>query len=161
MGSPISPFITNMFMEEFKVKAICSTPNHCLWFRYVDDTFVIQQAEHSNQFPQHINSQDPHIQFTMKTPRKMVPYLSWIPLFPWHLTTSVYRKPTHMDQYLHWDSSHNLLVKYSIYNTLAHRARVVYTSQPALKQEEDHIRKALLSCSSPMGPKQSPHQIQA
>ena len=34
--------------------------------------------------------------------------------------------------------------KYSICNTLAHGARVVCTSQSALKQEEDDIRQALL-----------------
>ena len=38
----------------------------------------------------------------------------------------------------------SLTVKYSIYNTLAHRARVVSTSQPGSKQEEEHIRQACL-----------------
>ena len=65
------------------------------------------------------------------------------------LKTLVCRKPTKMDQYLHWDSNHNLSAKYSIYGTLAHRAKVVCTSQPTLKQEEDHIRQALLRCSFP------------
>ena len=37
-----------------------------LWLRYVDDTFVIQEAKHSQQLPQHINSQDPHIQFIIE-----------------------------------------------------------------------------------------------
>ena len=70
MGSPISPLLANLFMEEFEVKAINTTPTPHLWLRYVDDTFVIQQAEHSHQLLQHLNSQDPHIQFTMEDPNQ-------------------------------------------------------------------------------------------
>ena len=42
MGSPISPLIVNLFMEEFEVKALSSCPHPpSLWIRFVDDTFVI------------------------------------------------------------------------------------------------------------------------
>ena len=54
-----------------------------------------------------------------------------------------------MDQYLHWNSNCNLPAKYIVYNTLAHRARVVCTSQPGIKQEKDDIRQALLKCNYP------------
>ena len=48
MGSPISPLMANIFMEEFEVKALQSLPNPpSLWLRFVDDTFVINKAEHS------------------------------------------------------------------------------------------------------------------
>ena len=65
------------------------------------------------------------------------------------IITSVYRKRTHTDKYLKWHSNHNLPAKYSIYNILAHRARVVCTSQLGLKQEEDYISHALLRCNYP------------
>ena len=69
MGCPISPLIAHLFIEEFEVKALSSAPHppH-LWLRYVDNTFVIQEAEHSQQLLQLINTQDPHIQFTMEEP---------------------------------------------------------------------------------------------
>ena len=41
------------------------------------------------------------------------------------ILTTVYRKPTHTDQYLHWDNNHFITAKNSVYNTLAHRAKVV------------------------------------
>ena len=69
-GSPISPLVASLFMEEFKVKAINTAPNPprlCLW--HVDDTFVTQQGEHSHQFLQHINSMNQHIQFTTENPK--------------------------------------------------------------------------------------------
>ena len=62
MGSPISTLVASLFMEAFVSKAICTAHNPPrFWLRYVNNTFVFQQAENSQQFLQHINSIDPHI----------------------------------------------------------------------------------------------------
>ena len=51
MGFLISTLIANLFTEQSESKAFNFTPNPLrLWLRYVDDNFVIQQAEHSHQF---------------------------------------------------------------------------------------------------------------
>ena len=48
MGSTISPIVTYLFMEEFESKTISTVPNLSrLLFRYVDDSSVFQQVEHS------------------------------------------------------------------------------------------------------------------
>ena len=71
MGCPTGPLVTNVFMEEFDVKAISSaTCLPHLSFRFVDNTFIIQQVKHSQQLLKHINSLDPHIQFTTEDPNK-------------------------------------------------------------------------------------------
>ena len=106
MGSPISPLIANLFMEEFEVKALSSCPHPpTLWLRFVDDTFVIIKTE---QLLQHINSQDHHIQFTVEEPSQQgpLPFLDTLATIEPNNTfsTSVYRNCTHTDQYLHWDT---------------------------------------------------------
>ena len=63
--------------------------------------------------------------------------------------TTVYRKPTHTDQYLHWDSSHFITAKNSAYNTLAHRAKVVSSPTENLSKEMEHLNKALKDCHFP------------
>ena len=140
VGSPINSLMINLFMEEFEVKAINCAPSPCLWIRFVDDTIIIQQAEHTQQLLQHINLHYPYIQFTTEEPnrdgcqlfldRLVSPGLDNI------LTATVCRKPTHTNQYLHWDSNHSISAKNSIFNTLVHRAMVIWTNQSSLQQEK-------------------------
>ena len=148
MGSPISPLIANLFMEEFEVKAFSSFPQLLnLWLRVVDDTFVITKAEHSQLLLQHINSQKPHIQFTVEEASQQGTLSFLDTLIPIEsnstFSTTVYRKPTHTDQYLYWDSNHFTTAKQSVYNTLTHRAKIVSSNQEALNQELQYIRRAL------------------
>ena len=153
MGSPISPLIANLFMEEFGVKALSTCPYPpSLWLRFVDDTFVITKAEHSQPLLQHINIQDPHIQFTVEpTQQGSLPFLdTLVTIEPDNtFSTTVYRKPTHTDQYPQWDSNHHITAKQSVYNTLAHRAKVVSSTQGTLDKELQHIKTALQACQFP------------
>ena len=65
------------------------------------------------------------------------------------LSITVYRKPTHTDQYLQWDSHHHLSAKFSVIHTLFHRASTVCSKPELLQQEKDHLRKALTKCKYP------------
>ena len=110
------------------------------------------QAENSQELLHHINSQDPHIQFTVEpTQQGSLPFLDTLVTIEPNNTfsTTVYRKPTHTDQYLHWDSNHHITANQSVYNTLAHRAEVVSSSQGTLDKELQHIKTALHSCHFP------------
>ena len=152
--SPINPLIANLFMEEFEVKALQSTPHSpCPWVRSVDDTLVIQKAEHSKHLLYHINSQDPNIQFTVEGPAAdgSIPFLDTrvTPGPNNTIHTKVYRKPTHTGQYLHWDSNHFITAKNSVYNTLAHKAKVVSSTPGNLAKEWDHLKKGLMACQFP------------
>ena len=65
------------------------------------------------------------------------------------LTTTVYRKPRHVGQYLHWDSNLFISAKSSIFNTLAYMDRVICMNQLTLQQENEHVRKAMLAYNLP------------
>ena len=83
----------------------------------------------------------------------MGPSPSWTPLLNQRhdgtLSITVYRKPTHTNQYLQWDSHHHLSAKFSVIHTLSHRASTVCSKPELLQQEKDHLRKALIKCKYP------------
>ena len=97
---------------------------------------------------------DKNIQFTSEEPgpEGALPFLDILitPDDEGRLNTSVYRKLTHMDQYLHWDSLHPISSKYSVVGTLHHRAKTVCSNKQLLQQEEDHLARALKNCNYPM-----------
>ncbi|XP_018355594.1 PREDICTED: uncharacterized protein LOC108756348 [Trachymyrmex septentrionalis] len=99
MGSPISSVIANIFMEHFAKEALKKTSKKPeVWFRYVDDTFVIWKHGRAEL----------HVLVSKKA--------NGI------LGHQVYRKPTHTDRYLHAESHHHSSQKQSAINSLVHRA---------------------------------------
>ena len=65
------------------------------------------------------------------------------------LQTTVYRKPTHTNQYLQWDSHHTISSKYSVISSLLHRAKDICSSKDLLKEEQAQIQRALSICKYP------------
>ena len=127
MGSPISPIVANLYMEDFEIKAINSAvyPPR-IWKRFVDHTFVVIDSARKMKFLECINSMDPQIQFTTEDAKTdgSLPFLDTIvvPQPDNSLLTSVYKKSTYTDLYLQWDSHHHLSAKFSVINTLKHMA---------------------------------------
>ena len=154
IGSPVRPIVANLYMEYFEQKKNYQySLQPQLWQRYVDDTFVIQKEVYKQDFLQHINSFAPAIQFTVGTNKEdgSIPFLDTIviPEADGNLSITVYRIPTHMDQYLQWDSHHHLSAKFSVISTLAHMAKTVCSNPELLHKEMDHLRKALMQCKYP------------
>ena len=154
MGSPLSPIIANLYMESFEVEAIRSAPHPPqLWKRFVDDTFTILQSSKREGFLEYLNSIDQHIQFTAENQREdgAMLFLDILvsPGRDGSLSTSVYRKPTHTDLYLQWDSHHPLTSKYSVIGTVQHRANTICSNRQLLHKEEKHLNNALKNCQYP------------
>ncbi|XP_049914604.1 uncharacterized protein LOC126398968 [Epinephelus moara] len=154
MGSPVSPIVANLYMEDVEYRALNSfkgtTPSH--WFRYVDDTWVKIKTQEMQAFTQHIDSVDRNIKFTREDVKDNgLPFLDC----DVHITEDkglhigVYRKPTHTDQYLLFDSHHPLEHKLGVIRTLQHRADNLPTSTQAQGKEHEHLREALKTCGYP------------
>ena len=56
---------------------------------------------------------------------------------------TIYRKPTHTDQYLNWDSNRHLEHKRSVVRIQLKRAETVVFDPSACREEVRHMKKAL------------------
>ena len=65
------------------------------------------------------------------------------------LTISVYRKPTHTDQYLAYDSHHPQSVKRGIVKCLYERAKRLVTKPSVISEETKHLSFFLVSNGYP------------
>ena len=154
MGSPIRPIVANVYMEDFETQTLNTSPQPpSLWKRYVNDTFVDFKTADRSSFLEHINSIDQCIQFTREESGTdgCMPFqkIYVIPQPDGSLITAVYRKPTHIDLYLEWDSHHTISAKYSVVSMLYNRARAVCSSLHLL-QKEEHLHKILARCKYPL-----------
>ena len=66
------------------------------------------------------------------------------------LTTSVYRKPTHTDQYLAYDSQHRQSVKRGIVKCLYERAKRLAKKPSVISKEKKHLSSVLVSNGYPL-----------
>ena len=115
---------------------------------------LLSSRRHKKTAFEHINAIDDKIQFTKEASRSdgSMPFLDTIVTIndDGSLNTKVYRKPTHTDLYLQWDSHHAIAAKYSMINTLNHRTRDVCFNKQLLKEKEDHLQKVLIENKYPM-----------
>ena len=148
-GHHFALYVANIYMEHFE-----TIDSYETWILYtpqafgrdsVDDTFVIL---------------DPAMQ------RRVLPAFEWywrvdsidswehqladgsLP-FPDTLVTVeedgspcqmfIYKKPSHTNQYLQWDSHHSIANKYSVINSLLHRANNICSNQEQKKEELTYV----------------------
>lgn len=132
MGSPLSPVVANLFMENFESKALASS--HLLpklWKRFVDDTCVIwfHGKEKLELIFLHLNNQSSSIKFTMEF--ECICSLPFLDILlsrndDGSFSHQVYHKKTHTKQYLHANSHHFPTQKLGVLNTLAIRALIFF-----------------------------------
>ena len=116
------------------------------WRRYVDDTCTILPGDLVDSFHSHLNSIDNNIQFTVeKESDRQLPFLDILLTSEEDVSvsTSVYRKTTHTDQYLNFESHHPTAHKRAVVKTLLHRADALSSSGVSRAEEEKHMTNAL------------------
>ncbi len=79
MGSPVSPIVVKVYMEDFEQKALLEYQGvpPLIWFRYMDDTWTRIKKSESEKFFKYINKVDDNIEFT-EVDSRITNLLSWI-----------------------------------------------------------------------------------
>ena len=95
---------------------------------------------------QYLNSIDPHIKFTIEQPNEEggIPFLDTFPKPQGEgIAVSVYRKPTHRDRYLDFNSSHSISAKRAVVRALMDQAENVCSDPDILAKEMEHLNRVL------------------
>ena len=120
-------------MRSLALGPLCPIPTPW-WKRYVYDVICIVKKDQVDILFNHINQMDAHIKFTMEPPDSEggIPFLDMKCSINSDNTicTTVYRKPTHTDRYLDWNSNHLTSANRSVIQALTHR--LLRRTNPAL-----------------------------
>ena len=118
-------------MEKFEETITKEMPPNVeprLWKSYVDNTFAIVNRHHVDNTLKYLNNFHHDIQFTMETESDgHLPCLEYLVTRDENgqLKTTIYRKPTNTDRYLHYRSAHPQYVKTGVIQCLTSRVNKI------------------------------------
>ena len=152
IGSPLSPALCSIFMEEFEERALReSNVVVKLWKRYVDDSLAVIKKGEEELLLKHLNSGHDDIQFTYESENDgRIPFLD-IELLKEQdgVRTRVFRKKTSTDRYLDFQSAHSRHIKWGIVSCLRERAERVCNRPEDVEKEKEAIRRVFVKNGYP------------
>ena len=154
MGSPLSPVAACFYMEcleEDRFHEIMG--RNCIWIRYVDDILVVVPENMDlDEKLQALNEVNNHIQFTIeKEQNGKLPFLDTLIMRSGKRTKfTVYRKPTNVEDYVHFFSGNSERVKSGMIIGFFLRAFRI-CSDEFLEQELTHIMDTFGRLQYPKG----------
>ena len=144
MRSPIGPILAGIFMVELKNTLVPKLKQHIkTWRRYVDDTFVYVKNGSIEYVLLVLESFHPNIKFTYeKEVNNTLPFLDVLFIRNSdHIHTTVYRKETNNDLYLHWHAFTPISWKRGTIRTLVNTAYIICSDNNYLQQELKHLER--------------------
>ena len=129
MGSPLSPLMADIFMNNFETNLLNSEnrliKNIAYYFRYVDDILVLFTGNDRQlqMLLNHLNSLSPTIKFTLEQETDgSINFLDLTILrIENRLQFKIYRKPTYSDNLIPANSHHPWPHKIAAFNSMTHR----------------------------------------
>ena len=156
MGGPLSRLLADLIIEnkiESKIQLNREWRRQFNWVRLVDDTFMNWEdtEERLSEFFEYLNSIYPPIKWTMEREVNSKFHVFDIQLIRngarWE--TTVYRKPSASDRYLHFTSAQAWQEKSAAIHTLVARAQHYCSTEILLKAELMHITQVFISNGYP------------
>jgi hypothetical protein len=152
IGSPLSPALCSVFMEEFEMKTLrASAIIVRLWKRYVDDILAVVRKGEEELLLQCLNNGHPNIEFTFeKEEDGRICFLDIeLSREEGGLRTCVFRKKSSTDRYLDFQSAHCNQIKWGVVSCLKNRAERVCNRDEDLQLEKERIRKVFVKNGYP------------
>ena len=121
-----------------------------LYKHFVDDGFgVFRDKTHAETYLEYVNSLSSDLVYTIEHPSQdgSIPFLDI--LIHKDLSTSVYRKPTHIDTYTHYSTAAPQTTKDSLIRSLTRRAYNICSPQH-VDLEPTHVNSVLLDNGYPL-----------
>ena len=142
-GVAVGPILANLYMVELENTLIPRLHRHIkIWRRYVNHTFAYVENESIDYILKTLNSFHPNISFTYE--KENHSQLSFLDVLfirnGTRLDTTVYRKDTHNDLYLHWDAFALVSWKRGTLRTLINRAYLICSNKELLHKELAYLR---------------------
>ena len=144
MGSPLGPVIANIFMSELETLLVPTLSDSVLiWFRYVDDTFTVMKDGQIENVKAILNNFHHKINFTHDMENEnCLPFLDVLVErnLDGSVKTSVYRKRTDTNIYIHWKAHAPKIWKIGTLKGLFRRAFIVSSDQEKLNSEISFLK---------------------
>ena len=157
MGGPLSRMLADLLIEnkiEAKIKENREWKKSFNWVRLIDDTFMnwTESEARLDEFFAYLNSLYPPIKWTMEKEINGKFHVFDIQLIRSGSTidTTVYRKPSASDRYLHYTSAQAWHEKTAAIHTLTLRALNYCSTKELLTQELAHITQVFLDNGFPL-----------
>ena len=143
MGSPLGPVLAGIFMVDLETKVLPKLrTSMTAWKRYVDDTIAYIKEKDIDKVLKAINDHHDNIKFTyeLESDNELSFLDVKIRRFGNNIQTSVYRKPTNTDLYLHWNSFAPNTWKKGTLRTLILRAHTICSNEELFAAEIAHLK---------------------
>ena len=118
----------------------------------MDDSHACLKKDYRQEFHDHLNSVNSNIQFTKELEKDNG--LSFLDTTTTRvrgrIQVSVYRKPTHTDKYLNYNSHHPSQHKGSVVDTLLRRTEEIPSTNTGRSRERTHVIKVLRDNNYPL-----------
>lgn len=139
MGSPLSPLMADIFMDNFENKYLIHDRNILYYYRYVDDILICWTGTNRqlDLFLNKINNIHPKIKFKLELEQNnSINFLDLtITKVQGKHEFQIFRKPTHTDTVIHASSCHPWQHKMAAFNSYVHRLLTIPLSQINYKKE--------------------------
>ena len=152
MGSPLSSFLAEAVMQDLEKRSVTHNPDIKTWNRYVDDVLATVKKDKTDDILHCINNTLENIQFTKEEEHNN--QLAFLDVLLTRtndgtINTQVYRKKTHTDQVLNFNSNHPTQHKISCIRTLFNRIDTHCNTEEAKQTERRYLYSTFMKNNYP------------